>query len=62
MAPYDDQPVTQFQKWEQTVKYLKHATSNNLGLRSGGTRQTLELYRRVTDLYEARIKQGNIII
>lgn len=53
-------PVVQYQRYEEAVKYLKYATSNNLGLKSGGTKQTLELYRRACDLYEAKIKEAKL--
>ena len=50
--------MVQYQRYESAVKYLTHATFNNLGLRSGGTKQTLELHRRAVDIYEAEIKSG----
>lgn len=46
----------QSQKYEKAVKYLHHATFNNLGLRNGGSRQTLELYRRASEKYDLYLK------
>mmetsp|Transcript_3458 Transcript_3458/g.3577 ORF Transcript_3458/g.3577 Transcript_3458/m.3577 type:complete len:345 (-) Transcript_3458:277-1311(-) len=51
-------PVNQHHRWEEAVRYLKNATAGNLGLRSGGTKQTQELYRRVCEEYERRIKEA----
>lgn len=48
----------QFQKYERVIKYLKNATLNNLSIKNGGTKQTLELYRRAVELYEEYIKEG----
>lgn len=47
----------QNQKYMKAVKFLKHAVSNNLGLKSGGTKQTIALYNHAAELYEERIKQ-----
>jgi len=49
-------PVVQYQKYQSAIKYLTQATINNLGLKSGGTKQTLELYRRAIEQYEIQIK------
>jgi len=49
-------PVVQYQKWESAVKFLRNATSNNLGLKNGGSKQTQELFRRACEIYEQRIK------
>lgn len=46
----------QYQKYQRVVNYLKIATLNNLSLKNGGTKQTIELYRRATELYEQHIK------
>lgn len=46
----------QKQKYEKVVKFLNNATVNNLGLRNGGTKQTMELFRRASELYDAHIK------
>jgi hypothetical protein len=45
-------------KYQRAVKYLKSATINNLSLKNGGTKQTLELYRRASDMYETYVKEG----
>ena len=47
----------QKQKYEKVVKFLHNATLNNLGLKNGGTKQTMELFRRASDLYDAQIKE-----
>lgn len=47
----------QYQKYERVIKYLKLTTLNNLSLKNGGTKQTLELYRRATELYEEKVKE-----
>ena len=51
-------PVVQYQKHEAAVRYLKNATLNNLGLKSGGSKQTMELFRRASELYDAHLKAG----
>jgi DnaJ family protein C protein 25 len=48
--------VIQNQRYEKFSKFLRNATFNNLGVRNGGSKQTLELYRRATELYEIEIK------
>jgi hypothetical protein len=48
----------QFSKYNQAVKFLTNAASQNLPLKSGGTKQTLELHKRASDLYEAHMKDG----
>ena len=50
------QYVLQGQKYSKATKYLKHASLNNLGLKNGGTKQTLELYKRAAQMYEAHVK------
>jgi hypothetical protein len=50
--------VVQYQKWEKAVKYLKTATLNNLSLKAGGSKQTIELYNRAVKEYEEYIKEG----
>ena len=45
-------PVVQYQKWQRAVNYLRHATLNNLGLKNGGTKETMELYRRAESRYQ----------
>jgi hypothetical protein len=47
----------QFQKYDRVVKYLKIATLNNLTLKNGGSKQTQELFRRATELYDEYIKE-----
>ncbi|KAJ1430983.1 hypothetical protein B484DRAFT_448583 [Ochromonadaceae sp. CCMP2298] len=44
-------------KHDRYVKYLTHATANNLGLKHGGSKQTLELYRRTAERYEENAKK-----
>jgi hypothetical protein len=39
------------------VKYLKIATLNNLTLKNGGSKQTLELYRRASEMYDEKVKE-----
>lgn len=48
----------QYQKWERAIKYLKTATINNLGPKNGGTRDTLDLYKRSVDLYDAHVREA----
>ncbi len=48
----------QFSKYQKAVKFLTVASSTNLPLKSGGTKQTLELHRRAAELYEAHFKDG----
>jgi len=47
----------QYQKYEKIVKYLRSATLNNLTLNNGGTKQTLELYKRASEIYDEKIKE-----
>ncbi len=47
----------QYQKYERVVKYLKTATLANLNLKNGGTKQTMELFRRASEKYEEKIKE-----
>lgn len=44
----------QYQKWQRAVGYLRYATINNLGLKNGGTKETLELFRRAEELFKIR--------
>lgn len=46
----------QFQKYQRAVKYLKDGTLKKLSLKEGGSKQTLELYRRATDIYMEEIE------
>jgi hypothetical protein len=50
----------QQQKYEKAVKFLKFATLNNLTLKNGGTKQTLELFRRASELYDQKIEQSQL--
>ena len=50
--------IIQYQKYERVVKYLRTATLNNLGPKNGGTKQTVELYKRAAELYETRVKES----
>lgn len=50
--------VVQYQKWQRAVDYLRHATINNLGLKNGGSKETLELFRRAEDLFKERYHDG----
>lgn len=47
----------QYQKYEKVVKYLKTATAGNLGIKNGGSKQTMELYKRAAEMYDAKIKE-----
>jgi len=47
----------QYQKYEKAVKFLKHAITNNLNLKNGGTKQTMDLLKRASDVYNDKIKQ-----
>jgi hypothetical protein len=52
----------QYQKYQRAKKFLLNGTINNLNLKNGGTKQTLELYKRSTDLYENHIKECFLFI
>jgi hypothetical protein len=47
--------VIQQQKYEKVVKYLTNATLNNLSLKNGGSKQTMELYRRAAEMYDQEV-------
>ena len=49
--------VIQQQKYEKAVKFLRNATLNGLNLKNGGTKQTLELFKRAGELYDQHIAQ-----
>lgn len=51
-------PVVQYQRYSTAIKYLMTATVNNLSLRSGGSKQTVELFLRASDEYEAHLRAG----
>ena len=50
----------QYGKYQRVVKFLTEATANNLPLKMGGTPQTLELFKRATELYEAHVKDNKL--
>jgi hypothetical protein len=50
--------VVQLQRHERVVKYLIYATVNNLPIKAGGTKQTMELYQRAVVQYEETLKDG----
>ena len=52
----------QYQKYEKVVKFLKVTTLNNVQLGMGGTKQTVELYRRATELYNVHLKKCKAIL
>jgi hypothetical protein len=41
------------------VKYLQLASAQNLSLKAGGTKQTLELHRRAVERYEAQLSSSS---
>lgn len=47
----------QYQKYEKAIKFLKNAITNSLNLKNGGTKQTMDLLKRATDIYNDKIKQ-----
>ena len=47
----------QNQKYQQLVKYLRHAVLNNLTAKNGGTKQTMELFKRAEDVYNDKIRE-----
>lgn len=49
--------VIQSQRYQDVVKKLKIGTLNNLGPKNGGSKYTLDLYRKAVDRYEAKIKE-----
>lgn len=49
--------IVQYQKWQRAVGFLRHATINNLGLKNGGTKETLELVRRAEAKYRSRFEE-----
>ncbi len=52
-------PWNQQQKYEQAIRFLKEATINNLTLKNGGTKQTIELFRRAKERYETKMAEDN---
>ena len=51
-------PVVQHQRYMTAINYLTTATLNNLPLRNGGSKQTMELFQRASDQYEAHLREG----
>jgi len=47
----------QSQRYSTAIKYLKTATMNNTSLKNGGTKQTIELYKRAVEKYEAKVME-----
>lgn len=47
----------QYQKYDKLVKYLKYAILNNLTLKNGGSKQTMDLFARASEVYEEHIKE-----
>lgn len=50
------------EKYHKAVSYLKKGTLENLSLKNGGSKQTLELYRRAAAEYDEQIKKCRQII
>lgn len=50
----------QFGKYNKVVKFLTEATANNLPLKMGGTPQTIELFKRATELFENHVKENKL--
>lgn len=48
----------QYQKYEKLVKYLRQAILNNLNMKNGGSKQTMELFDRAAALYEETTKES----
>jgi hypothetical protein len=46
----------QSQRYQDVVRKLKISTLNNLGPKNGGSKHTLELYRRAVERYETKKK------
>jgi hypothetical protein len=45
-------PAIQYQKWQTAMNYLKHTSLQNLSLKAGGTKQTIEIHRRARERYD----------
>lgn len=50
------------EKYRKAVKFLKKGTLENLSLKNGGSKQTLELYRRAAAEYDEQIKECKRIV
>ena len=46
----------QQQKYQKAIKFLKDKSKNNIPLKQGGTKHTMEIYRRACSLYEQKLK------
>jgi len=55
------QYAAQYEKYKRAVNYLRTATLNNLSLKEGGSKQTLELYRRATEMYDEFVKERKLL-
>jgi hypothetical protein len=53
--------VVQLQRHDRVVKYLIYATVNNLPVKAGGTKQTMELFQRAVAQYEEALKEGKVL-
>lgn len=53
--------AVQSSKYQRACNFLKQTTLQNLSLKNGGTKQTLELYRRASELYDEHVQQCNIL-
>ncbi len=51
-------PCVQYQRYETALKYLRYATVNNLNMKTGGTKQTMELYKTAYENFEQLKRQG----
>jgi hypothetical protein len=52
-------PAIQYQKWKKAMDYVKYAAANNLGLKAGGTKETMEVFRRAAERYEQEVAGGS---
>lgn len=52
-------PAIQYQKWQTAINYLRQASAQNLSLKAGGTKQTLEIYRRAVEKYEEKLHSSD---
>ena len=52
----------QSQKYQQLVKYLRHAVLNNLTQKTGGTKQTMELFKLAEQVYNDKIRECKSIV
>lgn len=47
----------QLQKYQKAIKFLKDKSKNNIPLSQGGTKHTIEIYKRACILYEKKIDE-----